>query len=44
LDNEFKNINLNNNAPPEPQPQPQPLEDDGDLFPDAPEERRRIPS
>ena len=37
LDNEFKNINLNNNNP-----QPQPTEEeDGDLFPDAPEERRR---
>ena len=42
LDTEFKNINLNNNAPP--QPQPQLLEEDGDLFPDAPEERRRITS
>lgn len=41
LDGEFKNINLNNNAPPQPQ---QVEEDDGDLFPDAPEERRRIPS
>ena len=37
LENEFKNINLNNNNP-----RPQPTEEDGDLFPDAPEERRRI--
>ena len=39
LDNEFKNINLNNNNNPQPQPTE---EEDGDLFPDAPEERRRI--